>query len=314
MKRVLTAIVLVPLVLLVVFKAPLWLFSVVVGLVMVLCLHEYLGVIKRYEIEPLRWPVYAVSIFLIVATFIHLNPGLSAYRLIWPPVELLLPIISSLLSLLFGIPLVFRRDMRMALASAASSSFGVVYVTMPLLLLILVRWTAGQEILVVFVLCSVWAGDIAAYYAGKNLGRHKLAPAVSPNKTWEGAIASLLASVGIALLVFHYFSLQIGHLFTGSWGYGMVPYREGDETSWLYAPDALSPWWICSLGVVCNLAAQLGDLFESAIKRGAQVKDSGSILPGHGGVLDRIDALLFAIPAVWYYAVLSELFYSLTRR
>ena len=310
MKRVLTAVVLVPLVLLVVFKAPLWLFTLVVGLVMILCLHEYLRLVKGYGIEPFQWPVYIISIFMVVATFIRLDPGLSAYRPIWPPVILLLPVISTLLPLVFGIPLVFRRDLRMALATSATSIFGALYVAMPLLLLILMRWIGGQEIMLLFVLLSVWAGDIAAYCVGRTIGRHKLAPTVSPNKTWEGAIASLLASIGIAWLVFHSYSIQIGHLFGSSPGYGAGPDVEPGEITGLYAPDALNPLWIGSLGVVANLAAQFGDLFESAIKRGAQVKDSGSLLPGHGGILDRIDALLFAIPAVWYYATFHAYFFN----
>ena len=144
----------------------------------------------------------------------------------------------------------------------------------------------------------VWAGDIAAYYVGKNLGRHKLAPAVSPNKTWEGAIASVAASVIVAVLVLH-FHEQIGFLF-GDESLGATP------SPALFFPNS---FWIHGiiLGTLTNVAAQFGDLFESALKRGAQVKDSGAILPGHGGVLDRIDALLFAIPVVWYYATFSGL-------
>jgi|SRR5215469_1432094 len=315
MKRVLTALVLVPLVLLIVFKAPLWLFSVVVGLIILLCLHEYLGIVERYGIEPLRWPAYLLSILVVVATFsriyVELNPPVHRYDISWPIETVFVSSILFLLPLIFGIPLVFRRDLRMGLAAAAGSAFGVVYIAASLSLLMLMRWTPGLGILVVFVLISVWAGDIAAYYVGKTLGRHKLAPVVSPNKTWEGAIASLLATVGVAFAIFH-FSAQISRPF-GRWPlYWLGPAPEYNYVlSFPFLHRTLSPLQISSLGIISNIAAQFGDLFESAIKRGAQVKDSGSLLPGHGGILDRIDALLFAIPAVWYYAKLIGFTYFL---
>ncbi|HEY6348487.1 MAG TPA: phosphatidate cytidylyltransferase [Candidatus Angelobacter sp.] len=313
MKRVLTAVVLVPLVLLVVFKAPVWLFALVAGLVMLLCLHEYLGLLEHYGIEPLRWPAYLLSILVIVGAFARIyaeiNPSIRGYGFLLPLESILVLVIPFLLPLLFGIPLLFRRDLRLGLAAAASSAFGVLYIATPLSLLITMRWTPDLDILLVFVLLSVWAGDIAAYYVGKNLGRHKLAPAVSPNKTWEGAIASLLASVGIAFLVFHY-AVDVHRLFRPPGRYFSFPGQDYylESAFRLYTSSLRHLLFVCSLGVVANIAAQFGDLFESAIKRGAQVKDSGSLLPGHGGILDRIDALLFAVPAVWYYAELTQLF------
>jgi phosphatidate cytidylyltransferase len=116
---------------------------------------------------------------------------------------------------------------------------------------------------------------------------------VSPNKSWEGAIASVFASVIIAVLVFH-FHHQLDGLFSPRWTF--YTQLEGIK---------VSAFHVVSLGILTNLAAQFGDLFESALKRGANIKDSGSLLPGHGGILDRIDALLFAIPVVWYYANLT---------
>ena len=308
MKRVLTAVVLVPLVLLVVFKAPLWVFAPVIVLITLLCLREYLGIIKGYGMEPVRWPVYVVSLLLIAGAFLHLVPPRFTFLRFVPLTWILVPVISALLPLIFGIPLVFRKNLGLGLAAASSSGLGVLYIAAPLCLLMLLRWReTDSQILLVFVLFSVWAGDIAAYYVGKNLGRHKLAPAVSPNKTWEGAIASLLASVGFAFLVFH-FAPRIALWFSESSAFWLLPGPEHASNMRYYIPGGVSPWFVCSLGIVSNVAAQFGDLFESAIKRGAQVKDSGSLLPGHGGILDRIDALLFAIPAVWYYAELTRLF------
>jgi phosphatidate cytidylyltransferase len=302
MKRILTAVVLIPLVLLVVFKAPLWLFSLIVGLVVVLSLHEYLGIVEHSGIEPVRWIAYALAIFIVVHSFIFVAAryqGAGRYALYEFAIQAFYLAIPVLISLLFGIPVIFRRELRTALAASATSAFSVFYIAIPLAILISMRLTSGARSLIVFVLFSVWAGDIAAYYVGKKFGRHKLAPVVSPNKTWEGAIASLVASVIVAWLVFH-FREPIDRLF--------IPPRT------FYTP--LSPQvapvhmvHVIVLGIITNVAAQFGDLFESAIKRGAQLKDSGSLLPGHGGILDRIDALLFAIPVVWYYAEQTQFLY-----
>lgn len=303
MKRVLTAVVLIPLVLLVVFRAPLWLYAVVVGIVILLCLHEYLTIVEQYQIKPLRWTTYLSSAVLVTALSIAAAIQFSGERYavyLWvlEPVQVAAII---LLPLIFGIPVIFRRDLGMAVAASGSSAFGVLYVAMSLVLLIPMRWMPSHALLLVFTLLSVWAGDIAAYYVGRTLGRHKLAPAVSPNKTWEGSIASLIASVGVAFLVFH-FSVQINHFFRPPPAYWLSPYTVRLQ---LYT-TAANPWLIGALGIITNIAAQLGDLFESALKRGAQMKDSSSLLPGHGGILDRIDALLFAIPTVWYYAILTQ--------
>ena len=122
-----------------------------------------------------------------------------------------------------------------------------------------------------FLLCVVWAGDTAALYVGRAWGRHKMAPTLSPNKTWEGALGSLAGSLLVA-----------GALL------GLAELLEQWDSAVLSYPDDL--WYWLVLAVVVNVAAQVGDLAESALKRSAGVKDSGTLLPGHGGVLDRIDA------------------------
>ncbi len=142
----------------------------------------------------------------------------------------------------------------------------------------------------VFLLCVVWAGDSTALYVGRALGRHKLAPALSPNKTWEGSIGSIAGqpadyggAAGTGRLAG---AVELGRAFLSDEGWG---------------------YWL-GLAVVVNVAAQVGDLAESALKRSAGVKDSGSLLPGHGGVLDRIDALLLAAPALWYAQLIQHSF------
>ena len=292
MKRVLTAAALVPVVLLIVFRAPWPFFVLAISAVVILTLREYLNVTEAYGIKPFRWMTYVVAMLVVLAFAIYNFPWLVPLFLrgvlSWFSLWYLLPVI-------FGVPVVLRKEMRMAVPAAAMSVFGVIYIAAPLGLLIRLRHLPQAEYLIVFILFSVWGGDIAAYYVGKNIGRHKLAPVVSPNKSWEGAIASVVASVGIALLVFH-FREGINALFT----------HEPDAPT--LAPDHMGLVEVILLGVITNVAAQFGDLFESALKRGAGVKDSGTLLPGHGGLLDRIDALLFAVPVVWYYAELAGQF------
>jgi phosphatidate cytidylyltransferase len=294
MKRVLTAAALVPVVLLILFKAPWPLFVLAISAVVILTLREYLNVTEAYGIKPFRWMSYVLAILVMltftICNFPWLVPWFLRGVLSWSD-------LCYLLAVIYGVPVVFRKDMRMAVPAAAMSAFGVIYIAASLGLLIRLRHLPQAEYLIVFILFSVWGGDIAAYYVGKNIGRRKLAPVVSPNKSWEGAIASVVASVGIALLVFH-FRDSINALFT----------HEPDAPT--LQPDRLGWAEIVLLGLITNVAAQFGDLFESALKRGAGVKDSGALLPGHGGLLDRIDALLFAIPVVWYYAELAGQFHT----
>jgi len=136
----------------------------------------------------------------------------------------------------------------------------------------------------------VWAGDIFAYFVGKSLGRHRMSPEVSPQKTWEGAVASVVASVVVGTLWIQ----QAPAISSALLRIGLIDRRDG-----MFGLEQPPLWPIVLLSVAVNIAAQLGDLVESLIKRGAGVKDSGTILPGHGGMLDRIDAMLFAVPVVW---------------
>jgi phosphatidate cytidylyltransferase len=307
MKRVLTAVVLIPVVLLLVFKAPLWLFALAVAAIIVLALHEYLNISDAAGVKPFHLLSYVAALipatFLIAAVAVggsesqvrryHAYPALGLQRgftTLW----VLLPVI-------FGTLLVFRKELKDGLSSVASSALGVLYIGVSLSLLIGLRADLLERVLVVLVLFSVWAGDIAAYYIGRTFGRHKLAPIVSPNKSWEGAIASVIASVIVSALVLDN-GTQINSWFseTFSFSFGPVTFYTPSK-----AMDSVPIFHVILLGVFTNIAAQLGDLFESALKRGSGLKDSGTLLPGHGGILDRIDALLFAIPVVWYYANLT---------
>ena len=157
--------------------------------------------------------------------------------------------------------------------SVSVTLLGVAWIGLGLAHALLLRDIDEHGVLAMYtVLLAVWAGDAAAYFVGRLFGRHKLAPTVSPGKSWEGLIAGTVATVAVTFIAVY-------------------------EQSFLTIPQSLV------LGVVIAIVAPLGDLFESALKRDAEVKDSGRLLAGHGGVLDRIDALLFAWVAAYYVVV-----------
>ena len=188
-----------------------------------------------------------------------------------------------------------REDLKSALPGAAMSYMAISYIGLPLLLMAMLRESVRGWVFVLFTFFAVWMGDTAAMYVGKSMGRHKLAPRISPGKTVEGAVASLVFSVFVCCLFAHFIPeiaamLGKAHLIT-----------DGRESMLFDMPPyARAPLWIAAaLATAINIAAQVGDLIESAFKRGAGVKDSGTILPGHGGILDRIDALLLALPVAF---------------
>lgn len=149
--------------------------------------------------------------------------------------------------------------------------FAPVYIALPLALLMVMDRFPGGRFWIFFLLLVVFAGDTGAFYVGRAFGRHKLHPLVSPGKTWEGAIGGWLSSMAVSLVWCQVFALH-------PFNYPMVVLTTG-----------------------LSVCGQVGDLVESMLKRNYGVKDSGGILPGHGGILDRIDALLFSIPLLYAY-------------
>jgi phosphatidate cytidylyltransferase len=169
--------------------------------------------------------------------------------------------------------LALREVVQIGKNAFVSALGGVIYIGGAWLSAFYLRVINPHWLLFAFLLC--WAGDTAAFYVGKNFGRHKLAPVISPGKTWEGAIASVAGGVLIGAIYAHY----------------LIP----------SAPFAM----VLAIAAAGNIAGQIGDLIESAYKRWGGVKDSGSSLPGHGGWLDRIDSSLLTIPVV--YALVTAL-------
>jgi len=289
-KRIATAVVLIPLVLFLVLKAPFYVLALVAGAVALLAIAEFLKLATRYGVQPIGRPTYAyVAVFFVFVIVASTNPT--------PLVEST-AVIYGLALATASAPFLFltiamrRSDLATGYPAAAASVFAFAYIAIPMALLVEIRQQAAGAIWVIYTLLTVWAGDIFAYFVGNALGRHRMSPEISPKKTWEGAIASILASVIIGTLWFQHAPGISSALLR----VGLIGRRDG-----IFGLEQPSLRPIIVLSAVVNIAAQLGDLVESLIKRGAGVKDSGSILPGHGGMLDRIDAMLFAVPVVWAY-------------
>ncbi len=257
--RLLIALALLPVVIGVVYLGGWWLFALALfaGLI---ALHEL------YRMARERRPLVIAGYGGFALTLLGLQLG----DLPWMLGGILMTLFLSFV--FYGLS-----DIR----ASATTSFGitllgVVWVGAGLGLLLLVRDIPDYGFwAVIAVMFTVFAADTAAFFVGRTLGRHRLAPAISPAKTWEGLVGGVLAAMAAAFLIL---------------------YRDRDE--FLTIPEMLL------LGAAVALAAVLGDLFESAVKRDLQIKDSGRLLGGHGGMLDRLDALLWAGPAA-YFVILA---------
>jgi phosphatidate cytidylyltransferase len=291
LKRIATAVVLIPIVLALILRAPVPVLAVVAGLVALATIHEFLKLTESYGVQPMRLPTYIFSglFFLLLAW----NPG-NASPLNAMVIFIFATGVAAALAPFIFLSVGMRRgDLRTGYPAAAAAAFAFTYIALPMGMLVQLRQLWAGAFYLLYLLLVVWAGDILAYFVGKSIGRHLMAPRISPKKTWEGAAASLVASVGVGWLLFAHAERISSALLSG----GLIVRRDG-----LFGLEAPAMGPVIVLTIVLNIAAQLGDLVESLIKRGAGVKDSGALLPGHGGMLDRIDALLFAAPVLWCYA------------
>jgi phosphatidate cytidylyltransferase len=253
MKRVLTAAVLIPPSVYLIFMGPKWAVLAVITLVAMLCFREYVGLMRAFGWKTLGPFGFAAGLLVLFG----------------PQSESLVLMLVALLVMTLSLR---TKDVAAVLPQSASLLLGVIYV--------FGSWRCAIGLhgfnphWLFFALVLNWIGDSAAYYFGRAVGKHKLAPVLSPNKTWEGSAASVFASVLFSVV-------YLGR----------------------YIPE-LPMWEIVTLAAAANIAGQFGDLFESSLKRGAGVKDSGTLLPGHGGWLDRLDSSLFAMPLVYIWILL----------
>jgi phosphatidate cytidylyltransferase len=274
MKRIITAAVLIPLVFLLIFKGSFLLVVLVTAAVAELAAWEYLSLADATGAKTPRLLVLAAIAVLFAATFRNADLVVSAL---------------GISCIVIFVVCAFRSPLDRVLPDVACSVFGLIYIGLLLTSIPLLWAQEHGASLLLFLFCVVWTGDIAALYAGRSLGRHKLAPQISPNKSWEGSIGSMAGSL-LVTAILYYLARQL---------------EDRSILSVVYT-GSLQHW--LGLAAVLNVAAQVGDLVESAIKRGSGVKDSGTMLPGHGGILDRIDALLLAAPVLWYAQIALQSF------
>ncbi|MGS0764294.1 phosphatidate cytidylyltransferase [Syntrophomonas curvata] len=252
--RVVTAIIGIPILLGVLYGGGLY-WKAFFGLVALLAFYEYARMMANIEIKPLFTPGILLILLLLFKPAPYLYPGIFAI--------LVLAVIITILKY----PLLNIMNLSVSL-------FGAAYIGLLLSYTIDVVTLPQPFLIMLLALLLTWASDTGAYCAGKLWGKHKMMPALSPNKTWEGAAGGLALAAAVALAFF--------------------PITDMAEVNTAYA---------LALGVGASIMAQLGDLFISGAKRYFQVKDTGKILPGHGGVLDRFDSFLLVVPLVYYYAL-----------
>jgi len=260
LKRWITFLVALPILVFIIYKGGV-VFAVVISVVSLLTLWEYFRVVLDTDESmlagiPLMAFITAPAIFWIgYANAFGLVLGLIAINLITCG----------------AVSIVQFKNKPLVLETVKYQVQGIIYIPLLLLFLVLIRNGTDGMLWLVLLLCVIFAGDTSAYYFGTYLGRHKLAPAVSPGKTIEGALGGLAANLAV-----------------------------GAGFKALFLPDL--PWVLSIiLFLVLGITGQVGDLFESELKRASNIKDSGGLLPGHGGFLDRIDALLFAAPVAYMF-------------
>jgi phosphatidate cytidylyltransferase len=282
LKRTLTALLLIPPVVYLIGWSPKWLFVLAVIVAVELALREYFALCHAMGYKVFPWTGYAAGAALCLV------PVLLPWEIGSDPTTPLLLVLLLLIPTLAMRP---SSDLKDYLAATSLTIFGILYIGFSLSRLVPIRFAphsiggspflesgvqyqvGPQPILLLFLV--IWAGDICAYLVGRPFGRTPFFTRISPRKTWEGAAAGLAGSMLAAWAFAHWF------------------WRTDDVTT------------VILIGVWIAVAGQVGDLVESAIKRGANQKDSGTLLPGHGGFLDRIDSLLFAAPALWLAMIIT---------
>lgn len=261
LKRWITGIAALPFLFLMIYKGG-SLFAVSVSIICFLALWEYFRIVFNAKGKTIS------NIILLIGLIVGPIIIWAAYK---NSLVIIITIVAfNLISSGLFTFTQFKSD-PFILENLAKQILGIIYIPVLLSFLVLIRDGTDGMLWIFSLLFVVFAGDIGAFYVGSYLGRHKLCPSVSPNKTIEGSIGGLTSNLVVGV-IFNYFFLS-------------------------YLPLGTSIFLFLFIGI----AGQTGDLFESVLKRVANIKDSGSILPGHGGILDRIDALLFAAPVAYFF-------------
>lgn len=266
-KRELFALAAIPVLVVAIVWLPPWVFLAVLGAGVVLACDELLTMARSAGFDAGRWLPLSALAALLAASWIWGVPGLAAAAV-------------SILMILPTARLAHPDSPTGSLGGVAAGSFAVLFLGVTGACFGWLRLWPGDPQgvrLLLFFLACIWVGDSGAYYVGKNFGRHKMSPRISPNKTWEGLAGGVLTTYAAAAVAAVAFDLGLGLTHTAA------------------------------LATVLAVAAPVGDLVESQFKRDSGVKDSSSLLPGHGGFLDRTDSLLYAAPPVLGYLLVTGL-------
>ena len=267
-KRVASSIVLIPVFVWITTGAGAWVFQLLVVAASAVACRELARMFQRTGRPISTWLTVGVGAALTASFATSLYAGLDGSGRWMPTPELVL---------LVGVGVICSAPLwsagRPLVESTANTLFGAVYVGWLLGYAIWLQGRAGGPQLVLFLVGVTWAGESTAYLVGSSIGRHRLAPILSPRKTVEGAIAQVIISVAAAMAL----------------GYWLLP--------------ACGLMGAAGAGAVLGVIGQVGDLAESAIKRSIGTKDTADLIPGHGGMLDRIDSLLFNAPALYLYSL-----------
>lgn len=257
--RWITSLIAIPLLAALIYYAPSWLFSVFIGLVAFVTTAEYFMVVYHRRQKPLASPFAILGALVCIAMITSAAMG---------HLEFIFYILmaNSMIAAMLSMPSYGKnKDVIMDVAYEIQMA---AYIPLSLSMAVLMR-NSGGPAWVFFLVFVIFAGDVGAYYAGTYLGRTPLAPSISPKKTVEGAVGGLAVNLVV-----------------------------GSAFKYLFLPGLY--WRVAIPGIIlAGIVGQLGDLFESQLKRSSGIKDSGGILPGHGGLWDRIDAVLFAIPVFY---------------
>jgi len=256
MKRVLSALILGTIVLYVLLAAPKVVGVLLIGVVMLLAVQEMLRMVPASEGTISQPALLTGTAFMLIGAWVKGQPGLAS--------GLILAILTLVVFRLRG------GGVQGAFREIAAGVFVLIVPAWLLAHAVLFLDDSRGRAALLFLLLVVWVCDSAAFYVGSAVGRRKLAPEISPNKTVEGFLAGLVSSLPVAVLF------------------------------WLISSEIWSLWFTIAAGLSVAFVGQVGDLFESILKRDAGVKDSGSLIPGHGGMLDRTDSLLLTIPFLYY--------------
>lgn len=259
-KRVLSSVILLPLLILLIRYGGIIGFWLVVSLAIVLGTYEFYRMVEARQLTCYKIPGMILS-WVVSCSFLFQNITLISFTLAFACIGI---VVYALFS---------PYPLSTSIISVSTTVFGITYISWLLSHLVLLRGLEEGQWLIFYLLLVIWAGDTGAFYIGSYMGRHKLAPVISPKKTVEGALGGLGASIVTSLIV----------------KYWLLP-------SWNYKQALI-------LGSLLAIMGQLGDLGKSIFKRDAGLKDSGNIIPGHGGILDRVDGLLFSTPVLYYYMI-----------